>query len=256
MICPVCKSEMREGIWDWIQKIFTPKSNLDCHRCDNCGHIFVDYKEDGLDFHKNEWRQKFGAKGGVKFNSSFHRRRDLICRGRCQVLEDYVDLKKCKTLLDVGAGGGSFLLMMNQQWWGMGNNLQLEAQEISTHCISYLREKGFKTYDGDFSKINFEKQYDIVTAWHVVEHVQDIQSLAKQVAKITKKYFIVEVPMAAGSNGGYGRNPNTHKQGFNGHYHFFTKESMIHLFKDYFKTVTENKAIQGGEYSLQLIFEK
>tara|TARA_R100000664_G_C2755370_1_gene143106 strand:+ start:2419 stop:3180 length:762 start_codon:yes stop_codon:yes gene_type:complete len=253
MICPICKTEMREGVWDWMSKNFTPQENLDCHRCDNCNHIFVDYQEDGLDFHKNDWRKK--QKGGVNFDSSFHLFREGIVERRSEVVREYTEGKNCKSLIDVGAGGGSFLLKLKQRWWDIPLK-NLEAQEISTHCINYLNGEGFKTHQGDFNEIEFKKQYDVVTAWHVLEHVKDVKTFAKQIDKITKKYFIVEVPMASGSNGGYGRNPNTHEKGFNGHFHFFTEESMKYLFKDYFKSSTVGEAIQGGKHSLQMIFEK
>ena len=246
---------MIEGAWNAKEQTLTPKENLDCYRCEKCGHIFVNYRESGLEFHKDEWRKKHGGRGGIKFNSSFHKEREDIVTRRYTVLQKFVDFKNCNSLLDVGAGGGSFLLKLNDEpfikKYSIPSLQNLEVQEISSHCIDYLKKMGFKTHEGDFYK-----QYDIVTAWHIVEHVKDVKTLAKQINDITKKYFIVEVPMASGGNSGYGRNPNTHKKGFNGHFHFFTEKSMICLFKNYFKSWTTNEAIQGGKHSLQIIFRK
>ena len=258
--CPVCPelvngNKMTEGVWNAKEQTLKPKENLDCYRCEKCGHIFVNYRESGLEFHKDEWRKKHGGRGGIKFNSSFHKEREDIVTRRYTVLQKFVDFKNCNSLLDVGAGGGSFLLKL-QKYSTLHSLQNIEAQEISSHCIDYLKKMGFKTHEGDFNKIKFDKQYDIVTAWHIVEHVKDVKTLAKQIGDITKKYFIVEVPMASGSNGGYGRNPNTHQLGFNGHFHFFTKKSMVCLFKNYFKSWTTNGAIQGGKHSLQIIFRK
>ena len=263
--CPVCPkrvkdNKMIEGAWNAKEQTLTPKENLDCYRCEKCGHIFVNYRESGLEFHKDEWRKTHGGRGGINFNDGFHSARSSINKKRWKVLQKFVDLKNCDSLLDVGAGGGSFLLKLNDEpfikKYSIPSLQNLEVQEISSHCIDYLKKMGFKTHEGDFNKIKFDKQYDIVTAWHIVEHVKDVKTLAKQINDITKKYFIVEVPMASGGNSGYGRNPNTHKKGFNGHFHFFTEKSMICLFKNYFKSWTTNEAIQGGKHSLQIIFRK
>ena len=105
---------MIEGAWNAKEQTLTPKENLDCYRCEKCGHIFVNYRESGLEFHKDEWRKTHGGRGGINFNDGFHSARSSINKKRWKVLQKFVDLKNCDSLLDVGAGGGSFLLKLNE----------------------------------------------------------------------------------------------------------------------------------------------
>lgn len=248
MICQICDNKMLEGKWNVDKKQFTEVQGNNTWRCPNCEHIFVNYEESGLEFHKNEWRKKHGGRGGIKFDKEFHKLRSVINKKRCNVMIKHLkDLKECDSLLDMGSGGGSFLLKLKD----LNLFKKIEAQEISVDCINYLKELKFKTYEGDFSKIIFPHKYDVLTSWHVMEHVKNVKTLAKKMSEITKKYLIVEVPVAKRGNGGYDRNP---KKTFNGHFHFFTEKSMTLLFKDYFDDYQVHEAIQKP--SLQIIFKK
>ena len=72
--------------------------------------------------------------------------------------------------------------------------LNIDCQEISDVCIKNLKDYRYKVYEGDFNTIEFNKKYDVVTCYHVLEHIQDVNGFLNQVKKITDKYLIIEVP--------------------------------------------------------------
>lgn len=219
MKCPVCNSPSL-SIYKKIDK------------CTECNHIYVDYPDDGLNYHKNEYRRNnHGTRGSHEivnglFTDSFHNFRKNICQARISSIEEI--LPECNTLLDIGAGGGTFVNAIKH------NFDIVECQEISDICVNNLKNYGYKTYHGDFNIINFNMSYDLVTCWHVLEHIKDIHLFAERVSKITNKYLVLEVPLL-NSKGARSRGiKDLDEKNWDGHYHYFSKESMIKLFETYF----------------------
>lgn len=196
-------------------------------QCVDCKHIYVDYKEDGLQYHKDEYRKKFGTrveneiKDG-KFTEVFHKVRKKICENRISKISDLIN--KDYTLLDVGAGGGTFINMAKDKF------LNIDCQEISTVCIENLKDYGYKVYEGDFNSIEFDKKYDVVTCYHALEHIKDIKGFLLQVKKVTKKFLVIEVPKCKQEIP-----KDFKKRGWDGHYHYFSEESLKKLFENSFK---------------------
>ena len=232
------------------------KRLIDVYKCEKCGHIYINYQGDGLKYHQNEYRKnghgtKFDTSKSSKeideygiFTENFHKKREIIMNKRCDVLNFYHH--GCESILDVGAGGGSFLKKVEKNY----NFKEIECQEISEVCIKNLELYGFKTHRGNFNEITFEKTYDIVTAWHVLEHVKDIQLFAKQISKLVNKYLIIEIPIGRKLH-----SPNRYnKSSWDGHYHYFTEDSLKLLFGVYFTDFRFLEAIQKP--SLQVIFKK
>ena len=149
MNCPVCSSESMKS------------SSTDVYKCDDCKHTYVDFKGDGLEYHKDEYRKKdHGTRVSNeivsgKFTNDFHNARDGICKRRVIAIEELFE--RSNTLLDIGAGGGTFVNMIKDKF------TSIDCQEISEVCINNLIEDGYDVYKGDFNNINFEKTYDLVT---------------------------------------------------------------------------------------------
>jgi len=253
--CPVCGTEMVVRGNPTIQEVT---------RCPNCGHVYVDYPGDANEFHQHAYRvsTKHGRRGSknefdesFRFNEKFHLDRSEICSKRIKCLQDNLDLSECSSMLDIGAGGGTFA-----RWARAKLNMKsIECQEISEICIKNLRMDGFPTYTGDFNSINWNGSddnpgFDLVTCWHTLEHINDIKLFAEQVSKITNKYLVIEVPLDERPNMGPVKTPSLN--GWDGHHHFFTYESMALLFKGKFKSCirTSKKGIQPP--SLQVVLEK
>lgn len=236
MDCPVCGNNMS------VVK-------TDIHKCDICSHVYVNYYDDGLLYHKNEYRtNNNGNRTGNevvdgKFTSAFHKARKRIMDDRCDFISEFTE--ECSSMLDIGAGGGTFVNTIRS-----GSLIDnIECQEISNLCVNNLRRYGYTTYHNDINAINFTKSYDLVTCWHVLEHIKDIHSFVTTVDKITNKYLILEVPVDRSL-----RPPNDGR--WDGHYHFFTEESILRLFeKSNFTKVSVNKpGIQPP--SITVIFKK
>lgn len=202
---------------------------MNCHVCENtyeydsigifvcprCGHGFRVFDGDPLHYHINEYRSlfrrnpnEFDADG--KPNKLFHKSRRQIVRKRKALVEKY--LHKNDRCLDIGSGGGTFC-------WEIRKFVKnLECIELSQQLVEECRRLGFITHSSDFLRHEFNKTYDTVFAWHVLEHIKDVKAFVHKALTLARKYFILEIP--------YKRSvPHT----FDGHYHYFSMTSLRFL---------------------------
>lgn len=92
------------------------------------------------------------------------------------------------SLLDIGAGTGDFLLVAkNNGWQTTGIEPSNKAKEIAT-------KKGV-SFVNEIAEIA-DKSIDVVTMWHVLEHVPDLQNQISQLKRIIKTNgtIIIAVP--------------------------------------------------------------
>lgn len=95
---------------------------------------------------------------------------------------------KNKTLLDFGCGRGGFLKLSQKI------TKNIAGLEINRQILKYL-SKRFKIYD-DINKI--DEKFDIITLFHVLEHIPNQIETLQQIKKKLKKNgkLIIEVPHA------------------------------------------------------------
>jgi 2-polyprenyl-3-methyl-5-hydroxy-6-metoxy-1,4-benzoquinol methylase len=89
--------------------------------------------------------------------------RDFLWKKRLNIL---LRFKKSGSLLDVGTGDGFFLDFAKESF-------SVSATEVSENGARYARRKGYSPLIGDISEISFDdgKSYDVITLWHVLEHL-------------------------------------------------------------------------------------
>lgn len=239
MKCVICSSE-------------TSIEKKDVYKCDDCNHIYIDYKDSGLDYHKNEYRKNGEGNRVDKnleivdgiFTRNFHLARKTIMEKRCDIVSRKFDINIGSSVLDIGAGGGTFAMAMNIRF-----KSNVECQEISEICLRNLSLLGFKTHSGDFNDIEFNKQYDLVTCWHALEHIKDLKSYATNLSKVVKDTCILEVPINR-------RLKEPNNGNWDGHYHFFTEKSMDILFGDHFSSIEYSRTESVQQPALLVILKK
>lgn len=68
-------------------------------------------------------------------------------------------------LLDIGTGDGHFLELA-------APSFAVQGTEISPRAIEIARSRGLEPMQGTLSEIDFgEAQFDVITLWHVLEHI-------------------------------------------------------------------------------------
>ena len=96
--------------------------------------------------------------------------------------------KKEGRILDYGAGTGDFLNdMKTRNWEVVGVEPNPGARDLGL-------EKGLDVY-GNLSEIN-SGEFDVITLWHVLEHVPDFENILRQLRSKLKKdgILVIAVP--------------------------------------------------------------
>lgn len=99
---------------------------------------------------------------------------ELRCLPRCEGRKG--------RLLDVGCGGGSFLLLSQQAGW------QATGVDVDPHSVAIARKQGLDARLGGIDSLDRSEQgtFDLVTLSHVVEHVTDPLDLLRRAHAMLK----------------------------------------------------------------------
>jgi len=113
--------------------------------------------------------------------------RNALWKRRLQVV-----LRYCRggALLDVGAGIGQFLHFARQHF-------EVAGTEVSASAIEIAREKyGLVLQKGSVEEMHFGSAFDVVTLYHVLEHVPDPSATIRRCASLLKPggILVVAVP--------------------------------------------------------------
>jgi 2-polyprenyl-3-methyl-5-hydroxy-6-metoxy-1,4-benzoquinol methylase len=114
-----------------------------------------------------------------------------------QMVKRYMLKKKAKwiedldlsgnRILDIGAGTGSFLQFMSTRGW------DIVGVEPNQKARALANDKGIKLQN-DLSAI--KKQFDVISLWHVLEHLPGLPEQLEQIKKLLHKNgkLVIAVP--------------------------------------------------------------
>ena len=204
----------------------------DTYRCDQCGHIYRHYKEDVAEFHEgDDYRAGQFEKDKKSFKSLGPLReakRAIRCQNQLGLVKQYI--KENESLMDLATGTGVFLKEAKKYYKNLkGSDIH---RTVATH--NAIANPEVEIIISDVFLMDEDVTYDGITAFDVLEHIDDISKFVEKVHKISNKYFILQVPCD--------REPfpppnepfhhwNAHCAGqFDGHVHYYTEQSLKTLF--------------------------
>ena len=126
--------------------------------------------------------------------------RKLVAGVLFNSLVDVVGRQRHATILDVGAGEGSFLQKISDENFAD----ELHAVEISESGVERIRKRQLPQLQSaaqfDGYKLPFADQsMDIITSLHVLEHVEHERLFLRELARVGKGVYL-EVPLENTSN--------------------------------------------------------
>lgn len=145
------------------------------YRCESCSFAFVhplpDFKQLTEAYNQEAYYAEW-------ISAQAKPRKALWAKRARRVLGDL----KPGQLLDVGCGEGSFLNAAQQLGW------TVRGTEISASgCRIAGQQWQLGVFNGALEAAGFPSdEFDVVTLWHVIEHVPDPLSTMKEVARITR----------------------------------------------------------------------
>lgn len=99
------------------------------------------------------------------------------------------------TILDIGCGDGDFLIAMNNRQWDIyGIEPSKLAGQRARRILSNDKVIVTESLTYDF----LDESFDVITLWHVLEHIKDPVLLMNEIRRLLKKggIVVIEVPNA------------------------------------------------------------
>jgi len=181
--CPICKEGNATVVYDQLQVV-------DVHivKCDHCSHIYTIQENEDADFesYTDEVYEVVENR-----NSIFDK---ILTWEYGKVIRKIAHITKSKgVLLDFGSGKGKFADLAQKQRW------RVKCIETATARADYAKkvyglEVDTRSYSG--GKL-FEKNFDVLTLFHVLEHLPDPQYLLTELVKhnlANGGLVVIEVP--------------------------------------------------------------
>ena len=111
----------------------------------------------------------------------------ITLKSKTKLLKSLVSSKNSK-VLDIGCGTGSFLEFLNSNHW---NTTGIEPNEVARKLA---KEKGVNCFYE--TKALENTKFDVITMWHVLEHVPDYNKQFEEFKKLlhTNGVVVIAVP--------------------------------------------------------------
>jgi len=177
MRCYLCNSNSFETIKEGVRD----NKELQVLKCDDCGlvtlssfdHIHENFYEDS-----NMFSEKIKISDWLSLTSKDDDRR----------FKFFLEKIKNKNILDFGCGNGGFLLKTK----GIANNAV--GVEPEMQFKNFFKKQKIRVYDS-LAEIN-EIKFDLITAFHVFEHLKDPLEILKNLSSFLAEAgeIIIEVP--------------------------------------------------------------
>lgn len=251
--CPACKSADIIFALNAIDNTVS-KQQFEIWECNNCklrftqnipdkNHIGNFYKSENYISHSNT------NKGFI--NRLYHAVRSITLNSKKNLIEKHT-AKRNGNLLDMGAGAGAFASTMKKNGW---NVTALEPDETARTNA----KKDFKIELLPSEKLfELEKEFfDVITLWHVLEHVHELHNYVEQFFSLLKKdgCLIIAVPNYTSYDA------TEYSEGWAAYdvprhlYHFSPKSMKLLLGQHHFK-IKKIKPMWFDSYYISLLSEK
>ncbi|WP_439128588.1 class I SAM-dependent methyltransferase [Polaribacter sp.] len=154
-----------------------------------------------------------------------------------------------KNILDVGAGTGDFLkYCSNNNWNILGVEPSFKARDVAHKKGVYLKDDLYKIESSSF---------DVITLWHVLEHVRDLKNYIKKLKALLSEngYLVIAVPNYKSFDA---KLYKEHWAAFDvpRHLWHFSQESIHKLFAEVQMKVVQTKPMKFDAYYVSLLSEK
>jgi SAM-dependent methyltransferase len=114
-------------------------------------------------------------------NQLYHRVRNHTLKTKCRLIKKHTGLSTGQ-LLDVGCGTGAFLHTMQQNGWqisGIEPDVATRVRAATLYHIQPAEPEQLFLYPNG--------QFNVITLWHVLEHVHDLHGYLHQLKKLLQK---------------------------------------------------------------------
>lgn len=179
--CPWCDSEKTQ-IHLWVKDLFLTNEAFEIHECLKCGLLFTEPrpkpKEIGKYYQSEEYYSHQENKKGF-VPRIYEAVKSVNLKKKYKMATKGLEPGR---MLEIGCGAGDFLHTMEKHGWTCtGIEPSESAKEIATKKV-----KAKLLNPQEIDKLE-DESFDLITMWHVLEHVDNLKEEIKQLQRLLKK---------------------------------------------------------------------
>ena len=248
--CPICSSESFEC--HIKSKDFSvSKEDFSIVKCLECNFHFTNPRPSDKELSKYYISDHYISHNNSR-NNLFEKAYQLVRKISISMKYSLVSkFFNSGRVLDIGCGTGDFLQKCSEKKW---RTQGIEPSEIA-------RKQAIKNYnldvdeDTDLKKLKGE--FDIITMWHVLEHVTELNSTISEIKRLLSKdgKTVIAVPNLESFDSSY------YKKYWAAydlpiHLYHFSKDSIIKLFENHGFSLIKTKGMKFDSFYVAMLSEE
>jgi 2-polyprenyl-3-methyl-5-hydroxy-6-metoxy-1,4-benzoquinol methylase len=191
--CPVCGSENYKNHLI-VQDYSISQESFSIVKCDTCSFQFTNPRPPASDIGKYYASDEYIShtnKGNNPINLAYKMARTFALRSKVNLINTITKNKKGR-LLDYGCGTGHFLHAITKNGW---KTVGLEPDKDARN-LARQQTPNSKIYKSLYNIETSEKKFNIITLWHVLEHIHDLNDTLQTLKSRLKQKgkLVVAVP--------------------------------------------------------------
>lgn len=189
--CPVCASK-KISLFLETEDYFFTNEQFSLSQCDSCNFVFTNpipqQDEIGKYYETEIYLSHDSTNKGI-IGSIYNKVRQINLKKKYSIVSKY---KSTGSILDIGCGTGELLnYFEKEKWQTLGIEPNEGAREFAkaNYNISVKEESELNRLD--------RKSHDVISMWHVLEHVYNLNDRMNSVVRILKEdgVAIIALPM-------------------------------------------------------------
>jgi 2-polyprenyl-3-methyl-5-hydroxy-6-metoxy-1,4-benzoquinol methylase len=171
--CPVCQHSKLSHYLTCTDYTVSYQT-FQLERCENCGFVLTNPRpdQDNLGkYYQSDAYISHSEKATNLIDQVYKISRSFTLRWKFNLINRH-STQKPQTLLDYGCGTGAFLQYCKKR------NLKVAGVEPSSTAREHARQNAGKEVYPNLEEI--QSQFDVITLWHVLEHVVDLHRTIDQ----------------------------------------------------------------------------
>lgn len=249
--CPICGGTHYETHLELNDHMVTQEP-FTIVKCGGCGFLFTNPvpEENELDkYYQSDVYVSHSSTSKGLINKIYNYVRSITLKQKKSWVQKYT---KGKNLLDIGCGTGHFASLMQQSGYSVTG---LEPDPIARENAKKLNN--FSPLDTAALYELPENSADVITMWHVLEHVYHLERDIAQYAKLLKDdgVMLVAVPNPASYDAAYYK---TYWAAYDvpRHLYHFTEKDVAALFSKVGFTMVDVLPMKFDSYYVSMLSEK
>ena len=251
--CPICQSG--SFLPELVAKDYTVSGKeFQIVKCAECGLLFTNPRPTKLEigpyYESPDYISHSNSKKGL-INNIYQWVRNRAIKEKLALVHKFSGKRDTIKLLDIGCGTGEFLASAKasgMQTKGIEPSTAAREQAIRNHQLNVEGEEGLE---------KLTESYDVITLWHVLEHVHDLRVRVQKIAGIlnNRGVAIIAVPNPNSAD------RNTYNKEWAAwdvprHLYHFTPATIKRLFNDFSLKHEASIAMKYDAYYVSMLSER